>query len=517
MVCLAAVALSQCWAAVARAESEPLVLSKLSLPAEIGNVTQVLEAPANPSGKTLLIIQDAHMNYEAQQNLAKILDRLATERGLRLILVEGSSGDIGLAAFRNWVSRDAARATAEVFLKDGEFTGEEYLDVVSDHPLILWGIEDDALYEANYLAFRDVQEIRPELEKDFEAFGAVIDSLKGVVFSEALAACQRNLESYAAGTMPLGDYMDYLVSAGESAGLDLGAYPHVQRFAQVRKLEAQNDLAQVTAQQAQSVQALRSKISETDLQKLSDLGRQAKEGVGGASALFYRELERLLAAYAVPVDTFPQLANYFAYLKAREGLDAKQLWHELEPAGKALRSRVVHSPEESQLLEIIDTLALLRGLVRLKWTPRDYQDFQQAGDRMLVAQWLPRLKELAQEKSVAVAWQGDAGELDETLGDALRFYEAAHARNQAIAAHVLAKMDETSQNLAVLILGGFHTDKITEMLTAQGVQLAVITPRVGDVTDEARYAQVVTERMERILRRRYSQPQAAAKESSQEQ
>src|SRR5262245_1655554 len=65
------------------------------LPRELGHLSAPTLAfsESNPSSPVIYIIQDAHGNEIAQRNVAAILDILASQHGLRLILVEGGEGD----------------------------------------------------------------------------------------------------------------------------------------------------------------------------------------------------------------------------------------------------------------------------------------------------------------------------------------------------------------------------------------------------------------------------------------
>ena len=73
-----------------------------------------------------------------------------------------------------------------------------------------------------------------------------------------------------------------------------------------------------------------------------------------------------------------------------------------------------------------------------------------------------------------------------------QFYEVAQRRDEVLVTHALAKLAETREPLAVLITGGFHSEKITQLLKDRGVGVLVVAPKVRAVaTDERLYRAVL--------------------------
>jgi hypothetical protein len=105
----------------------PAALNELKIPSQIGNIKEVFESSlSSPSANTTIIqIQDAHCNYEAQKNLAQILEYLVTERKLKLIMVEGGSGDVSLSFLRSYADKKTREAVADKYLRMGKISGEE--------------------------------------------------------------------------------------------------------------------------------------------------------------------------------------------------------------------------------------------------------------------------------------------------------------------------------------------------------------------------------------------------------
>ena len=99
--------------------------------------------------KTMIYIQDAHANLEAQQNIAGLLDYLAKRHGLSLVHLEGSTGHLKHELLSAYPDPLARRSVAEYFLKEAKLTGPEFLAIASRPELTLYGIENKELYDQN--------------------------------------------------------------------------------------------------------------------------------------------------------------------------------------------------------------------------------------------------------------------------------------------------------------------------------------------------------------------------------
>ncbi len=111
------------------------------------------------------VVEDSPCHLETQLELVRILESLYTSEGVRLLLVEAGTGDVSLAYLRSFGPPANRRDVAGKYLRLGVLSGEEYLDIVSEWPLILWGVEDKELYKSatsRYLADLGVVTADPE-------------------------------------------------------------------------------------------------------------------------------------------------------------------------------------------------------------------------------------------------------------------------------------------------------------------------------------------------------------------
>ncbi|MBI3020873.1 MAG: hypothetical protein HYY59_02590 [Candidatus Omnitrophica bacterium] len=477
------------------------------IPPEIGSIAQVYEAPtADPSAKLLIVIQDTHVNYEAQKHLADILDWLVSRYGIRLILVEGGEGDVSLSHLRSRGSRAVRQQVAEERLRSGFLSGEEYLDIVSDDPLILWGVDDPTLYDAHLKVFLDVERVPEAVGRDLGQLRQMLERVRAQAPNEALRRFETIQARFDAGKLGFGEYLDSLLGESKRLGVAIATYPNLQRLVTASEWEAQMDVKQVEEEQRQIMERLRPQATEQEWATLRATADKLRAGEIG-SVTFYTQLEALAQQAHLALADFPHLVHYIRYLRLKADLEPRPLWFELGEVQRQLKWRLASSASEAALTSLADRVAFCERLAALEWTPADYQAYREQPDQIRVTQWLPALRGHAARVGVAFDWAGDGTALEAHLARAVRFYTIAHARDAELARRALSKMEADGERMAALIAGGFHTGDLIERLTKQQAQLVVVTPLTGqggpDEADKTRYAT--------ILKAKYAQWRVSAR------
>jgi hypothetical protein len=99
--------------------SSSTILTDLKIPSQIGSIKEIFENNLlGPSSTpTIIQIQDAHCNYEAQKNLATILEYLIKEKNVKLVMVEGGSGDVALSFLRGYAEKKDRELIADKYLR----------------------------------------------------------------------------------------------------------------------------------------------------------------------------------------------------------------------------------------------------------------------------------------------------------------------------------------------------------------------------------------------------------------
>ncbi|MBM3252372.1 MAG: hypothetical protein FJZ11_06325 [Candidatus Omnitrophica bacterium] len=437
----------------------------------------------------IINIQDAHCNYEAQKNMAKILEYLIKERGIKLILVEGGSGNVNLSFLRNYADQKARAEVADDYLKMGKISGEEYLDIISDYGFELYGIEDEALYDAHMAAFWKIDSIKEEGLRNLEDLSRIVKNLKPLIYSEELRQLEEEENKYENKLISLAEYSWYLKGLAENKGLKFSVYPHLGSFSQTAKLEKEIDFQQAELQRNAFAKELANLLDEKGVQELIE-----KTGEFKTKKITQQEYYAFLqfkAANKIDLEhSYPQLFAYIKYITISKDIDAAKLLEEVSAVKGALAEACLTNSEQKELNRIAKSLYIFSRLLKLELTPEDYAYFQNNKGDFLTASWIDFLTEQGNKYNLPLSPVASSA-IDDNLNDMNGFYQLGKAREKAFIKNTVEKMDESGQNFAVLIMGGFHTPGVTEMLKNKGYSYLVVAPVITQKSDPSIYFSVL--------------------------
>ena len=142
--------------------------------------------------------------------MAKLLEILIQREGIDLVLVEGGTGDVSLDSLRRVAWKKVRQRVSEDFLRQGKITGEEYLQLASDYPFELWGVEDQSLYRQNLNVFLDGASRRENVSKALGQIESVLLSLTAATYPSGYRELERLRRDWNSGAGNLLAYIDML-------------------------------------------------------------------------------------------------------------------------------------------------------------------------------------------------------------------------------------------------------------------------------------------------------------------
>ena len=364
--------------------------------------------------KTIVCIQDLHCNYEVQKNIAGIIQHLVRKHELRLIGEEGASGTVNTAKIRTFPIKRTREQVGDYFVKQGKLTGAEYYAAASEHPMMLEGIETPDLYAASQKAVRSFL--------NFESQGyccdlrGLLDELKISIYNPRLVKFDCSRMAYRKGDLNILKYSAHLYTTARRLKLDLSIYPSLAKFLSLNQnfFSPQVDPDQLFRELDQVDQDIRGHLYTSDIQQELD-------------ALYHR------------VDIIEKLLNISA------------------------------APEELQAFRT----------QRDQFSTQEFIQFISKGDSRIA---LTNSAIRESSKQTRNNYPGLPGPeitmLDHYLDKVEEFYRLADERSIHFADNLLEKMEREEENLAVMINGGFHTDKVLAQLQRRNVTYISIKPRV---------------------------------------
>lgn len=457
----------------------PRFLSALEVPAESG---KVYEQFTGSNGKTLVLIQEAHVDYGAQKAVAEILRGLIEKESLRLILVEGGWGDVGLASLRSLGSREGRAKVAEQYLREGKISAEEYLDLTSDFSLTLWGIEDPAAYRENMEAFLKLHEVRPKLLEILTQTESLLRKVQEKTFSLPALTLEKKRRAYRDRKINLFEYLQFLSSLKKnekSSDLDLGRFPHLQKLTALTGIGPRDgglDAGKAEWEKQNLIRFLSKKLTKLEFEKLRLLEeRKTPE----EELKFLKSLTSLYEKTSSQGKAVPY-ENLKVYLRVFEEVVAsnpKAVFEEVDALEGEMRQALLAGEVMQTTARMGDSLEILKQLFELKLSPAEFERLETDSADFDLSHWEDFLKIKLAQLGISSNPLPDFQEIQKWTPEAKKFYGAARKREQALIENAVTKIESEGEKIAALICGGFHAERLAAAFKEKGYSLFVVSPR----------------------------------------
>ncbi|MEI8175981.1 MAG: hypothetical protein WCG78_03855 [Candidatus Omnitrophota bacterium] len=453
---------------------------------------RIIETYDGGGDKLIVHIQDAHTNYEAQKNAADILEELINKYGLYLILVEGGSRDVSLNHYRENAPLETRKQNADKALREGIIAGEEYLNIASDYPMKLQGIEDRGVYDQNMVAFLGVDKGKDEALAYIKTIAGFINVLKPRIYTKEAKELDDMRVGFKAATVGLADYTRYLDDTTRQRKIDLGAYPNFKKLMDTTRIEKEIDFTLVEKERAEVIDLLSKKMDQAAMGEMLTRSVDFKAGKL-TPAQYHNYLKDVIADNKADLKKYPNLEKYIRYIAVYESLDSAALFKELKNIQEKVEQALVTDEEAKRFLRISKDVEFLEGFINLQLSPDDFEYYKQNEGNFNIPAWARFVNSQAAKYKLNRTVPDDTGAIDKVMPSVRDFYTVARKRDDIFMNNAKKYMDAEGVNFAVLIAGGFHTPPLTKLFQDNKISYLVVSPKVLKQTDEKLYHKILTE------------------------
>lgn len=422
----------------------------------------------SPTDSTVYVIQDIHLNFEAQSNIASFLTGLVREGTLGLVGVEGAAGRFNFDPFRSYPETSVTRDVADYYLVQNKIGAPSYVGVVAPNtPPITVGLESVEHYRENILAYQEAARIRRPLEEKRKALKKTLTDQMAHL-PERTRAVDRILTGYSDGTLPLRDYVRELqrVDPGLMGFLPAVEKEMLERFVMACSIEESLDFAQASEEKSKAVMELSRRIQPEDMAALARSSAAFRSGALTAAEYFGR-LERLFHRTGVSLEKRPMFKKYLLAVILGDSINADILLKAAADLGRHAIRRQAQNGAEARLLNASQGLNLVGKLFSFRLTPSEWKECDA---------WLT-----AQKTETAAGDDFGVRSLVIHAGPFVKFYRLADLRSEKIVENFLG-LSSPGKN-RVLVVGGFHAPEITRLFVARRIPYVLLTPKLTKVED----------------------------------
>jgi len=421
---------------------------------------------SNPTAsQTVVILQDVHLNTEAQSNIAAALKALITKRIAGAVGVEGAFKKFDFRPFRAFPDRGITDRIARAFLHKNLISGVSYAGItVSQDPPAFVGVDDETCYRRNlsdYLEARQHTQLLPQVEQ----VRTRLARLKSSILNPKLLELDRLEAAHRAGKLAFGAYVEKLVSMAPKCP------PVVLQFVRAYRMESELNFQKVDAERRGFLEKMAARLSAPELRQLLDISVRYQSGQIGFSD-YYLFLKKLALEKGVDLALFPELDKYIRYVLLTDALRPEQLFSEVMSLSENVMKLRFRNSLEERLEKVSIQTDLVIKLLRFELTPEEWKQYR--SNKSSLGGWPPALKSLGIQIPVKENWQAAVSPFE-------GFYQEADARSQAM----VAKLLRLPSAVKVLVVGGFHAPRIEGMLDSAGIPYIVATPRLTHLGDQS--------------------------------
>jgi len=214
------------------------------IPQELGSIEESFKSGNN---KTIIYIQDAHSSLEAQENIAKIIQTLVKEKGIKTVFEEGYEGEVPSDRFFGFISERSIREKiAYYFLDQLKIGGAEYAHINRTKDFKLIGADSIKGLAENIAAYQKTFQSNQRVEKDLADLNSLVRRLSDVSFPKELKQQIRWRKQFDAGTLDLSSYLEHiypLILKVTTASAFQAAYPNLWAIKMVKQSRNKKSLS----------------------------------------------------------------------------------------------------------------------------------------------------------------------------------------------------------------------------------------------------------------------------------
>ncbi|MBI4353421.1 MAG: HEAT repeat domain-containing protein, partial [Candidatus Omnitrophica bacterium] len=494
----------------------------------------------------ILHIQDPHSNLSGQENLSRTLDFIFSKYPVSLILVEGSSKDATLDPLKRLASQDKIKKAAKNFLIQGKLHGEEYLNLTSQRPIKIRGIEDKALYQEGLKHYAALLHQREAILGYLKRIQAVVEKLKTRDYPRELLEYEgkvRGKRGEARGKDEV--QQKELLRLAKEGNVPLQGFGNLKKLEGLQEKEKEIDFGLVSLE----FQALSSKppmplrhraladrplsggsfSSYAHIQNTLNIARKKNISLSHypqkvrknsfrpfvTPAMFKRGSftegplhERFPLKHCgndrgrlrVNFFTCSHLLQYRDYLEDFSKIDFEGLLRESEKLERMVYNARLKTQDARRIRAIDQHIKLLLKAHEVEMTSEDFRLFEAQKRHFPTFAYLGflnrRLAELGYFQDI-VPYEDF---LEKGRASLEAFYRSVSKRDLAFLWNTERILKEENQQIAILITGGYHTDHLKKLFQEKGYSYVVLTPLVTKETSKEKYEKRLLEPIEKKVK-----------------
>ncbi|MBN1493256.1 MAG: hypothetical protein JW938_03830 [Candidatus Omnitrophica bacterium] len=463
--------------------AQPSSPYSVKIPTKFGKVKERYRGDNN---KVIVHIQDAHTSYEAQENIANIIEYLVDDNVVDVVAVEGAEGTIDLEPFRLFPVDDVRRRVAANLTAYGYLTGSELAGIGMEKEVELFGVEDMGIYYRNLDKFRNVMNKREDILVEIEKIEEILNNLKAPLYTKELYAFDEITIKYYDEKINFIEFTKSVIEYAQKVNVDL--YDHINVALFMESLQeaagtSEDDKFAVEKERAALIYDLLKVATDqkllTLLHKLEENGHELSQE---KQLLLDSFLVKQLRGYALEERKYEHFVKNAKFAEKFGRVDKGALLDEVEELAYTISKVLARTSVATQEhVDLVHNVRLMKHLIELKVVPSQVESYRENAAAYSSVRYMNFLREQAKVHNVRYHPSAQITLLDEVMDVAVQFYRFAEARSRILVKNTLSRMKKNDRSVIALVAGGYHTDGMVEALKKKGYSYLVVSPRIDNI------------------------------------
>jgi hypothetical protein len=511
-------------------------LQGFDIPEQFGKVKEVWEPDAeteivreqrlSKNNKTIIHIQDSHANYQAQMNVAKILECLSSRQSSDIshkvsdfnrqpkifIAVEGAKGKVDTSILNNIENENVRYMLSDYLMKNGLMDGAEFYQTMQKKEnrdnFLIWGIEDKDIYLKNRDAFKELYKLKPSAEKVIKKTEKKINTIANKIFSPEQKEFVAKMKAYHMDEIGLEEYITVIsrqssvVSKKKNElttyGLPLISY-NLRLMTNLINLKKHINFSNIESDRMRLIKDIQKICTKEEMKDVIMKGLYYQIGKISAKDYFnYLEMyiERIKEnkeeqsrnwknTGTLPQDnSYNNLFVYIDYVNMESQINRNDLFKELAETEEQMADFLFNTDELKKYYVQLKNVNILHKFLELKIYREDLRYYKEHKNDFI---------SVVSRQSPVVSKEQETLLLTSFLTAFEKFCDLGIQRDSILVENTIKKMEELNAETCILFTGGFHTEGMMDLLREKNISYAVVSPKVIENIAKDRYVDLMLE------------------------
>lgn len=419
---------------------------------------EVLQKQTSKNLQKVIVLQDVHLNNEAQKNIAQVVEDLITSQKIDMVALEGAFEPLDFGVYRALPNTDLAGDIAKYFLDEKLIGGPSFVGLTHKNKIPAFvGVDDVEHYKANVQAYLNSTQVKPQIQQELNKTRTELAGQKKRTFNEALYQFDQWHQAYHSGSLSLGSYIRKI------SPLISDAPKSVRNFMTAYELEENIDFDQVERERNTVLEKLIRKISSADVAQLIQENERYEKGHIRFGE-FYGHVDSLLKKNSIDLNLSPAFKNYIQYVILSDAIKPQELMPLIERLTESIYRQLAKTEEEKKLVAQSEQVNLTQKLINFDLTPAEWEKYKS----------VRRTEYSVPSTQYAVL----------STRDFENFYQEAEIRSHKMVQNIQAaykNIKNKKTGTVLLVTGGFHSPHITQLLKDEGLSYVLAQPKITEI------------------------------------